>query len=85
MTTGTSPTDLPGSGRKVPPNGLELSSPAEAGGPSLPYGLGAGETRSSSGPARLVSFSELLGGLQWEGRTWVGSSWCLTWQVLLLG
>ena len=43
------------------PNGLELSCPAEAGYPSLLYGLMAGDTSSNQGPARRVSFSELLG------------------------
>jgi hypothetical protein len=43
------------------PNGLELSCPAEAGNSPLLYGLLAGRTRTSYGPARRVSFSELLG------------------------
>jgi len=45
-----------------PSNGLELSCPAEAGSPSLLYGTPAGQARSNQGPARRVSFSELLGG-----------------------
>ncbi len=48
----------------APHNGLELSCPAEAGSSSLLYGLLAGETRGSLGPARRVSFSELLGRTQ---------------------
>jgi hypothetical protein len=44
-----------------PPNGLELSCPAEAGSSSLLYGTRAGQARSNQGPARRVSFSELLG------------------------
>jgi hypothetical protein len=43
------------------PNGLELSCPAEAGRPSLIYGTLAGGTSRNRGPARRVSFSELLG------------------------
>jgi hypothetical protein len=42
------------------PNGLELSCPAELGNSPLLYGLMAGEARSCRGPARRVSFSELL-------------------------
>ena len=44
------------------PNSLELSCPAEAGRPSPLYGEPAGRTSASEGPARRVSFSELLGG-----------------------
>ena len=44
------------------PNGLELSCPAEAGKPSLLYGTPAGQASCNLGPARRVSFSELLGG-----------------------
>jgi hypothetical protein len=46
----------------LPPNGLELSCPAEAGNPPLLYGTPAGQASSTEGPARRVSFSELLGG-----------------------
>ena len=42
-------------------NGLELSCLAEAGNSSLLYGTPTGETSSNQGPARRVSFSELLG------------------------
>jgi len=45
------------------PNGLELSCPAEAGNSPLLYGTPAGSTSNHKGPARRVSFSELLGGL----------------------
>jgi len=44
-----------------PPNGFELSCPAEAGRPSLLYGTLAGRASSNFDPARRVSFSELLG------------------------
>ena len=44
-----------------PPNGLELSCPAEAANSPLLYGTPAGETSSPEGPACRVSFSELLG------------------------
>jgi hypothetical protein len=43
------------------PNGLELSCPAEAGNPSPLYVTPAGQASISFGPARRVSFSELLG------------------------
>jgi hypothetical protein len=43
-------------------NGLELSCPAEAGKPFPPYVTPAGETRTTQGPDRRVSFSELFGG-----------------------
>ena len=50
-------------GRAIrPPNGLELSCPAEAGNSPLLYGTPAGKTSTAEGPARRVSFSELLGG-----------------------
>jgi hypothetical protein len=42
------------------PIGLELSCPAEAGRPSLLYGLRAGEATCTWGAARRVSFSELI-------------------------
>jgi len=51
-----------------PPNGAELSCPAEAGNSPLLYGPMAGETRSFRGPARRVSFSELLGATQGSAR-----------------
>jgi hypothetical protein len=44
-----------------PPNGLELSCPAEAGKVPLLYGTPTGAASSNQGPARRVSFSELLG------------------------
>jgi hypothetical protein len=44
-----------------PPNGLELSCPAEAGNSQLLYGTPAGQASTPEGPARRVSFSELLG------------------------
>jgi hypothetical protein len=47
--------------RSQRPNGLKLGCPAEAGNPSLLYGTPAGETSTPEGPARRVSFSELLG------------------------
>jgi len=43
------------------PNGLELSCPAEAGNPSPLYVTSAGRASIPQGPARRVSFSELLG------------------------
>jgi hypothetical protein len=46
-----------------PPNGLELSCPAEAGNLSPLYGTPAGQASCNCGPARRVSFSELLGAL----------------------
>jgi len=42
-------------------NGLELSCPAEAGNSPLLYGTQAGRSSCNGMPARLVSFSELLG------------------------
>jgi hypothetical protein len=53
------------------PNGLELSCPAEAGNSPILYGTPAGETSTPEGPARRVSFSELLGARA------LGSSWRL--------
>ena len=50
------------------PNGLELSCPAEAGGSPLLYGTPASPASSNHGPARRVSFSELLGGA--KGSLW---------------
>jgi hypothetical protein len=47
---------------RLPPNGLELSCPAEAGSAPLLYGTPAGRTSHNQCPARRVSFSELLGG-----------------------
>ena len=44
------------------PNGLELSCPAEAGNSPSLYGKPPGKTSGPEGPARRVSFSELLGG-----------------------
>ena len=44
-----------------PPNGLELSCPAEAGSSPLLYGDGGRDKKRIDGPARRVSFSELLG------------------------
>ena len=43
-----------------PPNGLELSCPAEAGNRSPLYARLAGNSRVYRSPARRVSFSELL-------------------------
>ena len=45
----------------LPPNGLELSCPAEAGKLSLLYGTPAGDSCMPEGAASRVSFSELLG------------------------
>jgi hypothetical protein len=50
----------------VPPNGLELSCPAEAGKPSPLYVTRAGQSSSNQAPARRVSFSELLDGFSRE-------------------
>jgi hypothetical protein len=44
------------------PNGLELSCPAEAGNSPQLYARPAGDSKIPEGPARRVSFSELLGG-----------------------
>jgi hypothetical protein len=44
-----------------PPNGLELSCPAEAGNCPLLYGTPAGSISNHESPARRVSFSELFG------------------------
>jgi len=46
-----------------PPNGLELSCPAEAGTLPLIVAHTCGPGAPPYGPARRVSFSELLGGL----------------------
>jgi hypothetical protein len=54
--------------KRVPPNGLELSCPAEAGNASLLYGTPAGKTSIPEDPARRVSFSELLGSGSWRVR-----------------
>ena len=51
-----------GEPESTPPNGLELSCPAEAGNSPLLYGTPAGQASRTRGPARRVSFSELLGG-----------------------
>ena len=51
-------------GFAVPPNGLELSCPAEAGNLPLILAHNGGPDALSYGPARRVSFSELLGGLE---------------------
>ena len=53
-----------------PPNGLELSCPAEAGNSPLLYVWPAGRASSTYRPARRVSISELLGGGNW-GVRWV--------------
>jgi len=55
----------------APANGLELSCPAEAGRLSLLYGTPAGRTSRYQGPARRVSFSELLGA---AASTWIAHS-----------
>jgi hypothetical protein len=47
--------------RLAPRNGLELSCPAEAGNAPLLYVTLAGDSSIPEGPARRVSFSELLG------------------------
>ena len=47
-------------GSRGPSIGLELSCLAKAGGCSLLYGTPAGQTSTTEGPARRVSFSELL-------------------------
>ena len=44
-----------------PPNGFELSCPAEAGRPPSLYATPVGQASDSFGPARRVSFSEWLG------------------------
>ena len=46
----------------VPPNGLELSCPAEAGNSLLILAHNGGPGAQTYPPARRVSFSELLGG-----------------------
>jgi len=46
---------------RVPPNGLELSCPAEAGNSPLLYAWLAGDSSAPESAARRVSFSELLG------------------------
>jgi hypothetical protein len=46
------------------PNGLELSCPAEAGNVLPILALADGPGALPYGPARRVSFSELLGGLE---------------------
>jgi len=48
----------------VPPNGLELSCPAEAGGCPPILARAGGPGALPYGPARRVSFSELLGGVE---------------------
>jgi hypothetical protein len=45
----------------MPPNGLELSCPAEAGRPSLLYAWPAGDSSIPESAARWVNLSELLG------------------------
>jgi hypothetical protein len=45
------------------PNGLELSCPAEAGKPPVILAHNCGPGAPPCGPARRVSFSELLGGI----------------------
>ena len=47
----------------MPPNGLELSCPAEAGKLPLIVAQAGGPGALPYAPARRVSFSELLGGL----------------------
>ncbi len=47
----------------LPPNGLELSCPAEAGNSLLLYGTPAGQASGTESAVRRVSFSELLGGV----------------------
>ena len=47
--------------RKMQPNGLELSCPAEAGKRPLIVAQAGGPGAPPYGPARRVSFSELLG------------------------
>jgi len=42
-----------------PPNGPELSCPAEAGRPPSLYATPVGQASDSFGPARRVSFSEI--------------------------
>jgi len=51
----------------MPPNGLELSCPAEAGKPSLILAHNGGPGTPPYHPARRVSFSELLGGVMGPG------------------
>ncbi len=48
--------------RAMPPNGLELICPAEAGRLPLSVPQAGGPGAPPYGPARRVSFSELLGG-----------------------
>ena len=47
---------------RLPPNGLELSCPAEAGRLPLILAHAGGPGAPPYAPARRVSFSELLGG-----------------------
>jgi len=47
---------------RAPPNGLELSCPAEAGNSPLIVAQGGWPGAPPYGPARRVSFSELFGG-----------------------
>ncbi len=54
-----------------PPNGLELSYPAEAGNGSSLYVTPTGRASCTNGPARRVSFSEMLGAITHAFRqTW---------------
>jgi hypothetical protein len=47
--------------QEEPPNGLELSCPAEAGRQPVILAHNGGPGTATYGPARRVSFSELLG------------------------
>jgi hypothetical protein len=55
---------MDGAGQETPwpPNGLELSCPAEVGNSPLLYGTPAGQANCNQAPARRVRSSELLGG-----------------------
>jgi len=55
-----------------PPNGLELSCPAEAGSSSPILAHAGGPGAPPYAPARRVSFSELLGGEE-SLCTWMGA------------
>ncbi len=66
----------------VPPNGLELSCPVEAGCSFLVYGTPAGKTSNTEDQARRVSFSELLGGGSRHCSEFVHADYGLTLQIL---
>jgi hypothetical protein len=57
----------------MPPNGLELSCPAEAGNSPLLYARLAGDSSIPESAARRVSFSELLDG---SAAVWGNAEMC---------